>query len=239
MNRIILGPFFSTAPALALSCPDVVSLPLQLEWASADKANQIPVFINRRGRTHATGPLRLEHLVFPRNLLPLDLECSSYQVLHTPISVFLPLEALLVELYRRFDVGRSILQVLTELASLVPLESPTRRPVSGEGLLVAAAESAGFRLNTVISDGIRLYPEICWQVPGHATRFHACLCVFEGDQKTGLGQGIWQPPGLIGVAPLLAYELHRVAPGAPRAVFSATGWAQLQSEALEPTVTTG
>jgi hypothetical protein len=239
MNKLILGPFFSTAPALALSCPDLVSLPLQLEWANADKANGIPLFINRRCRTHAAGPLRLEHLLFHRDHLPLDLECSAYQVLQTPIGIFLPLEALLAALYTRFDIGRSILRVLTELASLVPLESPTRRPVLGEGSLVATAEATGFRLNAVVWDGVRLYPEICWQVPGHATRFHACLCIFEGDRNVGLGQGIWQPPSVIGVAPLLARELHRVAPGAAKEVFSAAGWARLQSEILEPTFAAG
>lgn len=234
MTELIFGPFFSTAPAEAISCRDVAALPLQLEWASADSAQRVCLFINQRDRAHSTGPLRLEHLLFREHQLPIDLECSSYQTVKTAVGVFLPIEALIAALYRRFDVDRPVCQVLTELVSVVPLDYSPRVPALRDGLLIPSAEAKGFRFHTAVRTGSSLYVEIAWQVPHHATRFHTCLCRFEVNDREVLNEGTWVAPGLVGIAPLLAKELHRVAPGSPKCLFSADSWSRLQPEISIP-----
>jgi hypothetical protein len=226
MRKLTLGPFITTAYVSAPSFAELVALGLQLEWANEYAASKIPLF--RRCLRNASGPVRLEHLLFARNELPLDLECPEHQVVETTGGTFLPMEALMSALYTLYVVNRSILQVLAELASVVPLHCPIRHPIMRHGLLVPQAEAAGFRLNTVIREGSRVYAGIGWQPAGHSNRFHAGVCMFKPNHNGEMDDGTWQKAGVIGVASLLARELYDRISGTPLDCFTPTGLAILQ-----------
>jgi hypothetical protein len=116
----------------------------------------------------------------------------------------------------------------------VPFDHPSRLPAFGEGSLIPSAEAKGFRLHATVWTGSSLYTEIAWQVPHHTTRFHTCLCRFEVDDSGVLNEGVWEPFGLIGIAPLLAEQLHGIVPGAPTHLLSAAGWGRVRSEISKP-----
>jgi hypothetical protein len=228
MSKITLGPYFCAAYTPAFSNDEILPLGFRMEWASATRVVGIPLFRRHPGRR--PGTLRLEHLLFARIDLPFELKCSSYQVVKTPTETFLPLEALLAALYDGNEVSRSILQVLAELVSTVAIHSRVTHAISLQGLLVTRAEASGFRLNTVIRDGDRLYAEIGWQPAGHANRFHTSICRFQLNRGGLSTEGVWLPAGVIGVASLLAREFHHLVPGPPKQAFSLSGASLLQQE---------
>jgi hypothetical protein len=198
-----------------------------MEWASAMGVVRIPLY--RRPPSPGLGSLRLDQLLFARACLPIDLECSTYQVVETPSETFLPVEALLAALYESHEVSRSILKVLAEVGSVVPLHSHVRLAITTKGLLVPHAEAAGFHLTKVVREGDQSYAEIEWQAAGQSNRFHCCICRFSLERRGLRDEGAWLPAGIIGVASLLAREFHQLVPGSPDTVFSPTGRSLIQS----------
>lgn len=227
MNKITFGPFFYTASTSAPSGADVVPLGLHMEFASVARLVSIPLF--RRPAGPNPNGLRLDHLVFESSGLPIDLECPACQVVETKRETFLPLEALLVALYEGCEVSRSIFQALAELGSHAPFACYARNATPRKGALVSQAEAAGFRLNKVIRDRDQVYADIEWQAAAQSNRFHTRICKFRLDPRGELDEGAWVPAGVIGVASLLARELHHLVPGSPHQIFSPTGLSILQS----------
>lgn len=221
MHQLLLGPFFCPSISKAVNHVGFLPLGLQLEWAGPDSAAQIPLF--RQSADRGSKSMRLEQLLFDRKELPFDLECPEYQVMRSSDGILLPLESLLAALYDRFEIYRSVSRVLSELASLVSLHHPVRRPITACGLLSPKAETAGFRLNTILREGRIIYANIAWQTQTGFSRFHACVCKFQQDENGALNDGVWQPATIPGVAPLLRRELRRLEPGAPERLFSAPG----------------
>jgi hypothetical protein len=222
---LTFGPYFISAcgaPSGAHTVNQVVPLGVSLEWAHAHAAVSIPLFRHRP--RHAPGRLRLENVVFKRGELPFGLQCSQYQVVETPFDdTFLPAEALLVALYAKYEVGRSILSVLAELASLVPLYNSVQFPLAGEGLLVPQAQRNGFRLNSIIRERGQIHTDIGWRPAGQDYVFHTCLCTFRCAHAGSNDPGQWKAHSVIGVAQLLACELHRLVPGLPEKLFTPVG----------------
>jgi hypothetical protein len=211
MSKIILGPFFSPSYGCHHSFGEVTSLDFHIEWASATRSFNIPIFPHSPNQRPAA--LNLEHLLFAQKQLLFDLECSRYQVVETHLETFVPLEALLVALYRRDELNRPIFRILSELISLVHIESRVRRPITEQDLRAPMTEDAGFRLNTIIRDGTGTYADIAWQPEAQTTRFHTCICKFNFDGREVLDRGVWLPAPVIGVCTLLPRELHKLAPG--------------------------
>jgi hypothetical protein len=228
---LTLGPYFISAcgaPSGAHTANQVVALGVSLEWAHAERAVTIPLW--RHCPSHAPNKLRLENVVVSLTDLPFDVQCSRYQVVDTPRGTFLPMEALLVALYTRYQVARAIRPVLAELASLVTLYNSVQCPLAGKGLLVPRAECRGFQLRTIIRTGGRAYAEIGWQPTGQDSVFHTCLCAFRLIQNGRNDAGQWNAHGVIGVAQLLASELHRLVPGAPDKLFTPSGRMMLRGQ---------
>jgi hypothetical protein len=226
MSKITIGPFFSTVPQMEAVCPAMANLGIQMEWASSARAVQVQLF-NRQLRS---GRLRLEHLLFAQRKLDFDVPCAEHQIVQTANGVFLPLEGLLVGLYETHEVSRRIQQVLEELASVVPLENKVSKPILKPGYLVAEAEAQGFILNTLMPEGSQLYAEIVWRNKRSPYRFHTCICRFSLNQDAVLDEGAWVPAGTVTAGTLLARDLHRFVPGAPREMFSLQGIHLLESE---------
>ena len=228
MQQIPFGPIFGPTTLTSTNHTGVSPLRLHIEWAGPNTFGQIPLFRRDSGQTGGT--MRLEELVFDRKELPFDLECFEYQVTRIPHAVFLPLDSLLAALYGRFDVRRSVCQVLSELASTVLLNYPVRRLITVHGLLAPEVEAAGFRLNTVLREGRSIFANIAWQADSRASRFHTCVCKFEMSKTGAPNEGTWQPVVIPGVAQLLTGELRQLSPSAPRKLFSPAGLIFLQAQ---------
>lgn len=217
--QLTFGPYFTSTPFVGeVAKQGFQTLGLACEWASPNTTSKIDLL--RYRPAHAPGQCRLEHLVFRADQLSCHLRCHSFQVVQRAATTYLPLEALLLQLYRTWNVPRHIFTVLGEVASLVPLHSSVSRPITKMGLLVAPAEAQGFRLNTVISHDGELFSEIAWQPNSQACRFHVCICRFEAGK---LDSGYWQKPGLLGVSQLLAQPLRQLIGGPPCGLFTAAG----------------
>ena len=214
---IVLGPHLVRTPKPAMSPPDIAPLGFAIEWASPVGARRILLF--RHSPAHAPNRLRLENLVVAANQLPFDVECPEYQRVGTRKKIFVPLESLLLSLYRTHDVARPVCDLLRELASCVQLHSTVTSPILTTGLLANAIEERGFRLNTLVPSSCQLIADIAWNPPGADHRFHVCLCAFGASQE----DGEWMKPGLIGVSQLLSDELRQIIQGPPAALFSPEG----------------
>jgi hypothetical protein len=225
---LTIGPHFLSACGAAPGCNQVVvPLRVSVEWAHAQAAVGIPLFRHRP--RYASDRLRLEHVIFRRTELPFDLACSQYQVVESPLGTYLPLESLLVGLYRKYEPARCIFSVLSELASLLPLHNSVLLPDAG--LLVPQAELREFRLNTLILERGCLYAEIGWRPANEIYLFHTSICAFRATRDGGIDAGHWKPPVLVGVAELLANKLRQLVPGAPETLFTSLGRSLLQDRA--------
>ena len=230
MNTLTIGPFLTAEQASNSANSKIVPLGFQLEWATALQAVAIPVF--RHVTEHAPNRLRLQNVVFASAQLPFDLECSEPQVVDTPNGTYLPLEALLSQLYSSYEVGRSIFAVLTELAELMPLSGSVRRPIAAPGLLIPEAEQKGFVLNSVVRNGKQIFAEIGWRPPNQGYVFHTCICDFAHGQAQNGDEGTWKPTCLTGVHQPLARELRVLAPGKPGTLFTPYGLRVVQDHSL-------
>ncbi|HEV2380858.1 MAG TPA: hypothetical protein VG206_13835 [Terriglobia bacterium] len=228
--QLTFGPYFTSGHKVPeLGKGTIQPLGLLCEWASPTTTSRIDLF--RYQSSHAPTLCRLEHLLFPSEQLPFSLRCQSFQVVQSAGTTYLPLEALLLQLYRRCKVPQHIFAALAELASLVPLHSSVSRPITQTGLLVAPAEAQGFRLNTVLRHDGEIFAEIAWEPNAQACRFHVCICRFP-DRKPDTGT--WQPSGLLGVSRLLAQALRQLVGGPPVAVFTPAGEQFLWTQPARP-----
>ena len=236
MNTLTIGPLLTGHPVPVPEGVTVAPIGLQVEWASAHEMAAIPLCRYRPG--YASNRIRLEHIVIAAERLPFALECSEHQVVETALGVYLPLEALLSELYARYQVGRSIFVVLAELAELMPLSGSVRHPIARPGLLIPQVEQKGFVLNSVFRERERIVSEIGWRPPHQEYVFHTCLCEF-GCRNIGDGnKGVWKPTSLIGVHQPLARELHRLVPGAPGTLLTCIGRDFLETQSIANLATT-
>jgi hypothetical protein len=220
-KKIAFGPFFASAHATQQVSGQIVPLNLAMEWSSPSEALRIPLFCQRL--SYAQDRIRLEHIVFRGSDLPCDMECQEYQAIHTATGVFLPLEGLLVALYRSCEIYRSVFQILNEFAAIVPLHATVTSPLASTGLLATEAERRGFRLNALFQESGLTYAQIGWEPECRSTRFHVCLASFRPGPAGEWDAGNWMAHGDIGVSQLLADELHRLVPGAPVDLLSRAG----------------
>ena len=226
MKTLIIGPLISAHSAHAFGNPRITPLGLKVEWAIAKRAVTIQLF--RYQTQHAPCLLRIEHIVFPLAQLPFDLECSEYQVVETPLGIYLPVEALLSELYSKYPFGRSVFIVLAELAELLPLNGSVCRLVETQGFLIPEAEQTGFILTSVVRKDERVVAEIGWRPPRHEYVFHTCLCDFQSSLIESGDAGAWKPSSLIGIHQPLSQELRRLVTSSPNAIFTPVGRKLLQ-----------
>jgi len=221
MRKLIFGPFFVSSCAPALCCSEIVPLSLQLEWADPETAVSIPLFL-RRPRI-STFRVRLEYVLFELSRLPFDVECSPSQIVEIASGTFLPMDALLKELYTNYKVDRPIFASLAEMASLVPLPNPKGHKSVLSQLLVPDAENRGFLVTEVGRDRDRIYVEFGWRSVGQEYVFYAGTCAFDHASDGKLDSGHWIPHGAIGVAQLLSADLRRMARGTPYRLFNSGG----------------
>jgi hypothetical protein len=156
------------------------------------------------------------------------MECQEYQAIDTPEGTFLPLEALLVELYRTCEFHRPLFGLLNEFAAIVPLHGTVTNPITVTGLLATKAEARGFRLNALFHEPGITYAQIGWEPECRQIRLHVCLASFRPEPARRLHVGKWMAHGEIGVSQLLASELHRFVAGAPADILSEDGLRLLQ-----------
>ena len=222
-----IGPFFTRLQQETSDRGLVAPLGAQIEWASPETAAQIPVFQLRC--TDGREQLTLERVVVESRQIPFEAECSRCDLIETSSGTFVPLESLLVGLYRRHSVCRSIFHVLTEFGALAPLEHPGRPLSANLGLLIPEAEHQGFVLSTVVADERAVYAELGWRPSQQDYVFHTCICAFNRTSIATLGAGQWTPAGKVGVGQLLAQELRRGFPGPPSGLLTEAGLERLQN----------
>jgi hypothetical protein len=88
--------------------------------------------------------LPFNEILFHESQLPGGLRCSEFMVVKTPHGEFLPLDALLADLYTSAHFRRPALEVLRELGQRAELTFPTPA-IYEKGMLVPKAEAEGFR----------------------------------------------------------------------------------------------
>lgn len=230
IQQITLGPFFATAPHPDLACKHIRPLNLVVEWSSPQRATRIHLF--RFIPPSASAHVRLEHVLFRQTDLPFDIECPADQVIDSSEGTFLPLDALLTALYRAFGGPRSIPQLLNELAAIVPLHSPLTKPIVGLGLLKPEVEAMGFRLNSFHPIPGQVWVQFGWQPASSATRFHVCVAVLSLTRAKQLNTGEWMTQREMGTYQLLDEDLHRLFPGSPMRLLSASGIQMLRESIL-------
>ena len=224
---IYLGPYCLRCHGAEFSSPGVVPLGFGLEWANPAGAKRIPLF--RHPPRNASDHLRLESILFPLDRLPFSMKCPQYHLIQGSQSGFAQFESLLVGLYRRFDVRRSICEVLAEIASSIPLPGSVGKPVLANGLLTQEAEARGFRLNMAVRCDDQVLAQIAWKPRDNEYRFHVASFEFGPSNR----EGKWIKPRVIGVSELLSGELRQFAQGPPCSILSAAGKSLVGTGVLE------
>lgn len=226
MKPITLGPFVSVTQREQFDCDSATSLGLMLEWAYPEEAFAIPLFCH----SLPTRPnrLRFEQILFHHQDLPCETECQKHQVSFTPHGCFLPLNGLLLALYRQRAIERPIYALLNEFAAALPLNLDLGRHITSQKLLRAEAEATGFRLHKVITDSERVHAQIAWEAARRATRFHVATATFRRSSASGEMCGEWVQSGEAGVSRLLADELARLIPNSPDGLLTNLGFDLLQ-----------
>jgi hypothetical protein len=147
-------------------------------------------------------------------------------VVKTPHGDFLPLEALLANLYTSSHFHRPALEVLRELGQRAELTFPNPA-IYEEGMLVPKAEAEGFRLlgSFALQEFGKVIAQIGWQPNSGYQLVHACTAEFQlGQDSTLQNEGSWETPGFIGLPHIFTWELQRLAPGGkPIQVFTERG----------------
>jgi hypothetical protein len=229
-TRITLGPIFTAGQPAQTSNGQVSPLSLAIEWSNSNQATRLSLF--RRLLPHAPDRMRLEHILVRCRDLPCDVECLDYQAVNTPEGDFLPLDALLLALYRSCAISRSIFQLLNELAAVVPLLSTVTNPLSTKGMLATAVEARGFRLNAVFRESGVILVQIGWEPECRSMRFHVCTATFQSKPGGKLDESTWIAQQDVGASQILSDELHRLAPGKPSELLSEEGFQFLQGKSL-------
>lgn len=227
-TKVTLGPYFLPCHASRDCSSGIVPLGFGLEWATPGYSKTIPLFCRREPKLR--NRIRLERILFPISQLPFSLECPSHQIIQEADEPFAPMESLLVGLYKRFDVRRSIFEALAEIASLVPLHGSVAQPILRRGLLLDQIEQRGFRLNALFHDAEATIAEITWQAPQNGYRFHVCLCAYAPNSD----EGEWMKSSIIAVSQLLSDELQQISQGAPAAILAPAGKLFTRAGVLEP-----
>ena len=230
---ITLGPFFTAGQPSPQVNAQISALRLAMEWSNSNHATSIPLF--RSILPYAPDRTRLEHILFRTSDLPCDIECLLYQAIDTPEGTFIPLDALLLALYRNSLISRTIFQLLNELAAVVPLRNSVTSPISTKGLLSTEAEARGFRLNAAFEEAGLIYAQIGWEAECSPTRFHVCAAVFRSKPNLSLDEGKWIAQQDVGASQILSDELHRLVPGKPSNLLKKAGLQFLQTQALQTT----
>lgn len=226
--QIVLGPYLLPGKTTETAKCGLVPLGITLEWATTSNAVCIPLY--RYCPPHCTQRTRLEHIVLPVDRLAIPIECPHDHTVTSKQGAFVPLEAVLLGLYRNYQIERSVFAVLGELAALVRLHGTVSKPIPGSGFLNPKAEERGFRLNTVIRASSRLVGEIVWEPPTQNYRFHVCLCSFgTGGQP---GKGKWVKSSVVGVSLLLHDELRRICSDPPISPLASAGVLLLSTRKL-------
>lgn len=180
---LIIGPHFVHSEAPAITASGLEYLGIGMEFAGESSSGKIPLYARSKFKLPIPGWKPSSEMSFGEVLLPakelsISFEYSALLAEQTGSVEFLPLEAFLVGLYRYYQVARPIFTVLTELASVVPLQYNVSRAEFVPGCLVSVLEERGFRVATVAKDDVERLVEIAWlsQPPdGRGTPFHVCV----------------------------------------------------------------
>ncbi len=212
-DRLSLGPFFTRQnSSKRATTATLASLAIALEWACADQGACVPLYQRLRDLSKLPLHLRVERkqpklreILCHQGDIPVDVDYLEADALDTPDGKYIPMEALLLALYRRYEPQRHIHEVLREFVELVPLHSSVSKPVrNSEGLLSSEVEQRGYRITTVIADRGLLVADIGWRPTPTSSPIHAGITEF---QKDLIAQ--WLPTAELGVTQLLADDLHR------------------------------
>lgn len=220
-SPIILGPFFTPSPSGYRGNGPVRSLELAVEWSSEQIAVIIQLF--RKTAPHARGTTRFQDIVFRKQDLPWGLDCAAYQVFRTHEGTFLPLDALLGELYRRTAVARPVFCTLKELATAVALEAAVTAPTVPARLLLPDLESLGFRLQRIFRNDESALCQICWEPDGMQCRFHVSNIRFHQATSGSLARSQWIPQQESGICCELERRLRSLVTGEPADLLSEAG----------------
>ena len=172
-------------------------------------------------------------MLFRHSDLPSDMECQEFQVVRTQQREFLPLHALLAALYSTGEISRPVVSVLNELAAQVAFQNTVTRPIAARGLLLAEAETRGFRLNAIFQESGVVYAQVGWEPECQSTRFHVCVVSLRPCPTCKLEEASWVASGEIGVSQILSEELRRIVPGNPMNLFSQAGLLVIGNEILQ------
>jgi len=134
-------------------------------------------------------------------------------------------EAVLAEIFREFEVHRTVADVLVDLANIVPLDSGFRCVA---GCLVETLHKEGFELSLQSSYGRSVSGIVCWTLPSERAKSEpggilACWIEFRPQPDGTLGRGVWKEPWQESVSSTLCRELRRRARGSPIEILTDSG----------------
>jgi hypothetical protein len=211
-----IGPFFirtESGPKLG----SVSGAGISVEWATPRQGNRIELFVQR-------GPRFFADLLLVRAAdFPASLRYAKYSTFKSENHQFVFFDALLCGVYESGVNWRPRLEVLRELASLVPLNRPKFHEMPPPGMLSADAEAAGFLLMFVPSYAFRgsMDVEIGWRpCPDHDPMYAAAVSF--PARAPELGSGKWNAPDFLGMPKFMLPEIRRLAPD-PIDIFSDVG----------------
>jgi len=235
IQQVCLGPFFTPRAPSPTSIEDIEPLGVAIEWATPAGARAIELFRHRpkyrRGEFYAYQ----QAIVFRHRELPFQMDCLTHTIVRAPDGDYLPLAALLATLYDRGEASAPILPLLREVEGIVPQHVPYDNPTERDGMLVPAAESAGFRILNPCPEpaaaGKRpyIFISIGWRPHPDAMLNHAAIAAFNYSiqgEAISFESGRWEK-GLIGFPELLKRAISALIPN-PIDLFSPAGFERIR-----------
>jgi hypothetical protein len=165
--------------------------------------------------------------------IPCDVYTSGFFSREIDGKAMIPLDEVLLTIYRRFSAPRNIIEVLSELrAQLPPIEQSKKK---GQNYLVQAAAERGFRTTMVFSYGRTMTIQMDWAPVVDIELSSPCsvslgIIEFKPQRDRTLGKGRWIKPPIDIPGMLLREELAKVVAGPPINYFSTEGVAALIAE---------
>jgi hypothetical protein len=226
MADICLGPFIVRAPGQR-AVDGLNALGIALEFASAAKSAVSPIYGRDTEKAQFTfGPA--DFYISARNV-PFDVRYHPTFARTVGGELFIPLNEVLLSLYRKYTSARPLRIVLTEMRS--ELKTREQEPAEEDlcRFLTPKIAGMGFRLGKTYSFGRRLTVEILWFPPQDAafakSPLDICIGVmeFNASAQRTLGKGKWREPRRDLLGMVLREELRKEHKGSPIDIFSEMG----------------
>jgi hypothetical protein len=224
------GPFFVRNHNAEHSINGIEPLGVALELATPQSALRFPVYRNTESGEYwqhdTTG------IVMEGALAPFEIGYPPAFAVETELGIFIPVESMLVALYKQFQVYRPIMDVLSDLREMI--DFPKSKRLEREPL-VAVAHDRGFVTSGIMSYGRRVFVDIDWIPPqdrspnSRGMRVATAGIDFRPLPDGSLGRGKWCRPKDFFARALLFGELRGSIRRDPIELFTEAGQREILS----------